>query len=245
MAEHDVQTSDGYILKLFRITNNPKRNCPFSGKPVVFLQHGLLSSSDCWILNGPNDALAYLLADRCYDVWMGNFRGNTYSKKHAKISPLLPSFWDFSWNEIGLYDLPAMIDYTLYITGQEKLHYVGHSQGTTTFMVMLSQIPRYNDKILSSYMLAPVGYMNHMESPLAKAVAPLLGYPNLLNEFIIGNTEFMPSNKLLSLLGAEACADKSIFQPICGNILFLIAGWDSQHLNYVRFFCGINIIQFL
>lgn len=29
------------------------------------------------------------------------------------------------------YDLPATIDFIVQKTGQEKIHYVGHSQGTT------------------------------------------------------------------------------------------------------------------
>lgn len=33
-----------------------------------------------------------------------------------------------SWNEIGYYDLPAMIDYVLDFTGEGQLSYVGHSQ---------------------------------------------------------------------------------------------------------------------
>ena len=38
------------------------------------------------------------------------------------------SFWDFSWHEIGYYDLPAMINHILNTTKNDKLHYVGHSQ---------------------------------------------------------------------------------------------------------------------
>ncbi|XP_037952579.1 lipase 3-like [Teleopsis dalmanni] len=227
---HEVQTGDGYILTLFRIPYSPKLNNKNKPRGVVFLQHGLLSSSDCWILNGPENALAFLLADEGFDVWMGNARGNTYSKDHTTKSSWLPPFWDFSWHEIGLHDIPTMLDYVLFITDERELHYVGHSQGTTAFMVMLSQLPRYNSKIKTAHMLAPVGYMTHMTSPFAIIAAPLLGQPTLLSE-LIGSSEFMPSNKLLSLLGSQACKDKAIFQPMCENILFLMGGWDSSHLN--------------
>jgi hypothetical protein len=32
---------------------------------------------------------------------------------------------------MGLYDVPAEIDYILNVTGYEKLSYIGHSEGTT------------------------------------------------------------------------------------------------------------------
>ena len=38
---------------------------------------------------------------------------------------------------MGVYDVPAVIDYILTTTGQPDLFYVGHSMGTTMFFVIL------------------------------------------------------------------------------------------------------------
>lgn len=53
------------------------------------------------------------------------------------------------WDEMGIIDLPTMIDYTLQYTGQPDLYYVGFSMGTTTYYAMLSEKPEYNDKVMS------------------------------------------------------------------------------------------------
>ena len=37
-----------------------------------------------------------MLADLGYDVWLGNLRGNTYSRKHAYLDPKEKTYWDFS-----------------------------------------------------------------------------------------------------------------------------------------------------
>lgn len=62
----------------------------------------------------------YILAEAGYDVWMGNARGNTYSKRHKTMKPTSSSFWKFSWHEIGFYDVPAMVDYALRETGASR-----------------------------------------------------------------------------------------------------------------------------
>lgn len=129
------------------------------------------------------------MADQGYDVWMGNARGNYYSRKHVSIDPDDGGkFWKFSWHEIGYYDLPACIDYILIETGTKKLHYMGHSQGTAVFFVMASTKPKYNDKIILMQAMAPVSYVSNLRSPFIKFVAPFsptLEVRNIIFEFIL------------------------------------------------------------
>lgn len=122
------------------------------------------------------------MADQDYDVWMGNARGNVYSRKHILYDPDgsptdRKRFWTFSWHEIGIIDIPTMIDYVLAATGESQLFYVGHSQGTTAYFVMCSERPEYNAKVKMMHALAPVGYMDHAVSPIVR-IAELL--PNAL-----------------------------------------------------------------
>ena len=83
----------------------------------------------------------------------------------------------YSWHEIGVHDLPTIIDFVLKTTEQKKIYYIGHSQGSTTFFVLLSELPDYNDKIHAMFSLAPVAYCSNMHSPifqfLGKLVKPL------------------------------------------------------------------------
>ena len=81
----------------------------------MFFQHGILDSANSWIANYPDVAPAFCAVRAGYDVWLGNSRGNTYSKgyKLNKSDPLYSEekYWDFDWQEMGEYDLPASFDY--------------------------------------------------------------------------------------------------------------------------------------
>ncbi|XP_063358090.1 lipase 3-like [Cydia amplana] len=164
---HQVTTKDGYVLSLHRIPHG--RDGSPGPRPVVFVMHGLMSASSHFVYMDPEYAIAYNLADAGYDVWMGNQRGNRYSRQHISLNPddskEKLEFFDYSWEDVGTIDLPAMIDYALAFTGQEKLHYIGHSQGGTVFLVLSSMNPEYsNKKIASAHLLAGVGYMENFPS---------------------------------------------------------------------------------
>jgi lysosomal acid lipase/cholesteryl ester hydrolase len=54
-----------------------------------------------------------MLAKAGYDVWFGNNRGNEFSEGHTNLALTDEKYWDFDQEEMGLYDVPAEIDYIL------------------------------------------------------------------------------------------------------------------------------------
>ena len=162
---HRVITKDKYILTIHRIPRgNPNTNPSYrtqpNNRPVVFLQHGLLCSSSNWITNLPDQSLGFLLADAGFDVWLGNVRGNTYSRTHLNYDIDSDAYWKFSFDEMAAYDLPAMVDYVLNITKKEHLYYVGHSQGTMMAFAGLSENEELRKKNQNSICLSASGKIN-------------------------------------------------------------------------------------
>jgi len=112
-----------------------------------------------------------MLYEQGYDVWMANVRGNTYSKRHVRYSAEDSDFWNFSFHEMGIFDLPAIIDFILMQSGFGQLHYIGHSQGSTIFWILASERPEYMEKIVMMQALAPVAFLSHCRSPIVNLLA--------------------------------------------------------------------------
>ncbi|XP_069681266.1 lipase member K-like [Periplaneta americana] len=229
---HTVMTEDGYALTVQRIPRG-RGKCNFTSceKGVVLLVHGLSGSSIIWVFTGKDNALAYMLADQGYDVWMPNLRGNEYSTMHTRQrDPGTKEFWDFSLNEGGVYDLPAVIDYILEKTGKEKIIYVGHSMGTTMFYIMMSQRPEYNQKFTVMISLAPIVYTSHIRQFAVNVIAYLSDpVSKLLN--LISLSHIKPMPHVLSKIGQLLCIDTPVISVICQKFLTLFMEIDLQKMN--------------
>lgn len=169
---HRIQIIDNldYFDEQFPPVNNVNSN----NRPVVLLYHGFLMSSEVWICNvDENRNLPFILAQRGYDVWLGNARGNKYSQNHLWKNPRHQSFWEFSMNEYAMRDLPDVVDYILEHTGAPSLTYIGFSQGTAQAFSALSINPALNRKINLFIAMAPATTPKGLHHPLIDAFVKL------------------------------------------------------------------------
>ncbi|RLN82900.1 hypothetical protein BBJ28_00000891 [Nothophytophthora sp. Chile5] len=229
---HNVTTEDRYVLTTYRL---PKTYAETqagaeaaANKPVVLLQHGLLDSSFTFVCNFRNQSLAFVLADAGYDVWLGNNRGNTWSNHHLDYTTDDDEYWDFSWEDMGLYDLPAQIQYALNKTGRTTLSYIGHSEGTTQAFAGFSANQEIAQKVSFFGALAPVAWTGHTTAQVFVAMAN-----TYLEKWFetLGIAEFSSQNEVVQeLLGGYAC---TLADELCGTAISLIAG-ASNNLNTTR-----------
>ncbi|KAJ8763469.1 hypothetical protein K2173_002352 [Erythroxylum novogranatense] len=162
-TEHTIQTKDGYLLALQRVSSR-NANLRASLGPPVLLQHGLFMAGDAWFLDSPEQSLGFILADEGFDVWVGNVRGTFWSHGHVSLSVRDKEFWDWSWQELAMYDLAQMLHHIISTTNS-KVFLVGHSQGTIMSLAALTQ-PGIAEMVEAAALLCPISYLEHISAPL-------------------------------------------------------------------------------
>uniref|UniRef100_A0A182P2W8 Partial AB-hydrolase lipase domain-containing protein n=1 Tax=Anopheles epiroticus TaxID=199890 RepID=A0A182P2W8_9DIPT len=219
LETHEVITADGYLLTLTRI---PSNHTKIDHTLPLLLVHGLFASSADFLIIGPNNSLAYLLSDQGHDVWLVDLRGNRYSRRHTTLAPESREYWDFSWHEMGYYDLPATIDHILSVTGAGRLHYIGYSQGTTVFFALASSRPEYNDKIARMYALSPAVYVQHVRSPIFRWLADNSPAVKCFLD-AMGLWQVLPHNKAQYALQRTLCPAR-VARTICVRLIEQLVG---------------------
>ncbi|KAJ4716227.1 Lipase [Melia azedarach] len=162
-TEHTIQTTDGYLLALQRVSSRNANLKTQRGGPVL-LVHGLFMGGDAWFLDSTKQSLGFILADNGFDVWVGNVRGTRWSHGHISLSEKEKDFWDWSWQDLALCDLAEMIRFINLITSS-KIFIVGHSQGTIISLAALTQ-PDIVEMVEAAALLSPISYLEHITAPL-------------------------------------------------------------------------------
>mmetsp|Transcript_15368 Transcript_15368/g.23010 ORF Transcript_15368/g.23010 Transcript_15368/m.23010 type:complete len:409 (-) Transcript_15368:37-1263(-) len=161
---HKVVTKDGFILTLHRILPNQEKP-----KGIVLLHHGLFEDSFVWLLSHHRNSLPLQLSALGYEVWLGNSRGNFFGQEHVHYTTEDPEFWEWSFHDMARYDFPAQIHYIQRHTTHVRYHksddhahhhderiiFVGQSQGATQALVGLSLQPQLKRSISALIALAP------------------------------------------------------------------------------------------
>ncbi|KAI7730793.1 hypothetical protein M8C21_025019, partial [Ambrosia artemisiifolia] len=147
-----TQTSDGFLLGLQRVSSGIINLGVEKAPP----------GGDAWFMDSPNQSLGFILADRGFDVWVGNMRGTKWSHGHSSLSDGDKEFWDWSWQEMALYDLEAMLAYISSKTNS-KVFVVGHSQGTIMSLAAFTQ-PDIVNMVEAAALLSPISYLDHITS---------------------------------------------------------------------------------
>jgi len=238
IEEHFVTTSDGYVLTMFRIPTDG--NLKRASRTPVILQHGLLDSSFTWVNNLEHESLGFILASSGFDVWFGNNRGNKYGRNHTSLDPekRFGGFWEFTWDEMAMFDMPAMVNYVAAKTISEgrngQVGWVGHSEGTIQMFAAASTTPPFVSEELTKALnkvslfvaLAPVAYVSNHRSKLLNALA----YSPLLQTlYDKGKREFMPDGSI-DTFAPEICR---MVDKACDFFLMAIAG-PTVNINSSR-----------
>ncbi|RDW72463.1 sterol esterase [Aspergillus mulundensis] len=229
--EHIVQTKDGYLLGLHRLPNRKgeENQTVNQGegsvkKKVAYLHHGLMMCSEVWVcLTDEERCLPFQLVERGYDVWLGNNRGNKYSKKSTRSSPLSTEFWDFSIDQFAFHDIPDSINYILELTGQPSLSYIGFSQGTAQAFATLSIHPQLNQKIDVFVALAPAMSPARISNPVVDSL--MKASPNFIF-LLFGRRSILSSTTMW-----QTVLYPPIFMRIIDTSLSFLFNWKCKNIS--------------
>ncbi|KAJ4374823.1 cholesterol esterase [Neocucurbitaria cava] len=231
--EHIVQTGDGYLLGLHRLGwRQGEEDVRVNGgdkskgvkKKVVYLHHGLMMNSEVWVCNTERErCLPFELVERGYDVWLGNNRGNKYSKKSVHAAPTSSSFWNFSMDQFAFHDIPDSIAYILETTHQPSLSYIGFSQGTAQAFATLSIHPTLNEKVDVFIALAPAMSPKGIASGIVDSFVK--ASPDILY-LTFGRKSILPSATMW-----QSILYPPIFVRLIDTSLRFLFGWTAVNIT--------------
>ncbi|CAL8145982.1 unnamed protein product [Orchesella dallaii] len=139
---------------------------------------------------------------------------------------------------MGIFDLPTIVDQIRAETEHQKIFVIGHSQGSTLFLVGASEVPELNDKIHAAYLMAPAAFLGGAYEPFLTSVLPLLITPfeNFLFTIFAGRIQ-RKNTRLMALLSSfqlhDICQPRILRCGLCGTV-FGTNTFNPTQMNYTN-----------
>ena len=110
---------------------------------------------------------------------------------HLWLNPEDKQFWKFCFDDISKNDVPAFLDYIVRFTGfskcelpnavfnlkrhifAEKVHVIGHSQGTSVIFALLSQSQEYDHTIETFIAISPITRIKNARTLFKRVISML------------------------------------------------------------------------
>lgn len=241
VEEHLVITTDGFILGIQRILPSPLKEKSSNGitngippspsstslsihkRPPVLMLAGCMLNSEIWFCQEAlDDNLPLHLTLLGYDVWCMNRRGSKYSSKHLSKTVNEEAYWDYCLDDSVLYDLPAVIQRVLEVTGFKNLTLIGFSQGSAEIMAYLSIHPSVkfvNLAICLGVMTKPMG-MRHATIRSLVHLAPQLIFLLFGRKAMLASVPFW-----ISTLSPE------VYARMIRRCLWELFGWRCHNIE--------------
>ena len=143
---HEIKTDDGFMLTVFRVLPKDRPfeyGVPSEKNPILFVPpmtgvgHEWIKGYHYDYVEG-NEPMPFQLLERGgHDVWFLYQRAKKYCRRHEEYEVDSPEYWDFSFEEVGTYDLAAVTKF-IYERSNMKVGMIGYSQGTTDIFAGLA-----------------------------------------------------------------------------------------------------------
>ncbi|CAM6085618.1 unnamed protein product [Calypogeia fissa] len=179
----DIQPDDSQSLEpdeddedLFPpVTTDPQSSLGESAQPVLLMHHEF-QNGNSWFMHVDGDSdqlLPILLLNSGFDVWVGHQRATYYGHDHVTLSPVDESYWNWTWDEHAMYDIPALLELVTTETGS-AVHFVGISQSATAGAAAAT-MPFAAPLLKSMTLIGPTIYRGNSTSHTLNGWGALLG----------------------------------------------------------------------
>lgn len=118
-----------------------------------------------------------------------------------------------------------MIDYMLKYTNASRAFYIGHSQGTTSLLVLLSTRPEYNEKIIQGHLFAPPAFMKHFPNTFVRMIAnEFNGLGNQKGALDFSNPMI---KDMVHNIAKTLCHESSPVLQMCESTIQIMCGYNK------------------